>query len=305
MLKANKRVLCVGVVCVDSIQVCKDFPLEDSDESIDHRWQRGGNASNNCTVLARCGQACEFIGTMSDDLMAKFAKQDFEKENIIIENVVKHNIYETPFSSVIINSKNGSRTIIHSNKGMPELTLEDFKKIDTNQYHWIHFQGRNVSEVSKMLAHLKQRNTKYPGVTTSVELEKAREELKLLLPLADVVFIGKDFAKFQGCKDGFDALQRNIGLVKMGATVVVAWGESGAVAGTTDGTVVESAAFLSSSVVDTLGAGDTFVAATILCLSQGRGLKESITTGCRVAGAKVTKAGFSAVNPSLISDHMT
>lgn len=67
-----------------------------------------------------------------------------------------------------------------------------------------------------MLAHLKQWNTEYPGVTTSVELEKAREELKLLLPLADVVFIGKDFAKFQGCKDRFDALQKNIGLVKMG-----------------------------------------------------------------------------------------
>jgi len=29
------------------------------------RWQRGGNASNNCTVLSQLGAPCEFLGTLS------------------------------------------------------------------------------------------------------------------------------------------------------------------------------------------------------------------------------------------------
>lgn len=38
---------------------------------MDFLWQRGGNAANNCTVLSKLGQQCEYFGTMSEDMMAK------------------------------------------------------------------------------------------------------------------------------------------------------------------------------------------------------------------------------------------
>ena len=44
-------------------------------------------------------------------------------------------------------------------------------------------------------------------------------------------------------------------------------------------------------VVDTLSAGDTFNAATILCLRHGWGLQDAIDMGCRVAGAKCGMRG--------------
>lgn len=84
------------------------------------------------------------------------------------------------------------------------------------------------------------------------------------------------------------------------STVIVAWGESGAIGQTVDDEHVESPAFLAENAVDTLGAGDTFVAVTILSLSKGCSLKDSITAGCRVAGAKVTAHGFSAIHPGLL-----
>lgn len=46
---------------------------------------------------------------------------------------------------VIINSENGSRTIIHSNKNLPDLTVEDFKKLDLSCYSWIHFEVKILS----------------------------------------------------------------------------------------------------------------------------------------------------------------
>lgn len=39
-------------------------------------------------------------------------------------------------------------------------------------------------------------------------------------------------------------------------------------------------------MVTTLGAGDTFIAATIIALLKGMGIGESIEIGCRVAGKK-------------------
>lgn len=76
------------------------------------------------------------------------------------------------------------------------------------------------------------------------------------------------------------------------ATVVCPWGEKGASACQGQGEVVHSPAFPPASVVDTLGAGDTFNAATIFALARGHGLQDSITFGCRVAGTKVGMVGW-------------
>lgn len=52
--------------------------------------------------------------------------------------------------------------------------------------------------------------------------------------------------------------------------MICAWAESGADAIGPDGLLVHSDAFSPETVVDTLGAGDTFNAAVILALSKGK-----------------------------------
>ena len=48
-----KPILCIGMVCEDTVVKVKDFPKEDSDQRTIDQWKtRGGNASNMCTVLA-------------------------------------------------------------------------------------------------------------------------------------------------------------------------------------------------------------------------------------------------------------
>lgn len=54
------------------------------------------------------------------------------------------------------------------------------------------------------------------------------------------------------------------------ATLVCAWAEYGADAMGPDGLLVHSDAVSPETVVDTLGAGDTFNAAVILALSKGK-----------------------------------
>lgn len=44
-------------------------------------------------------------------------------------------------------------------------------------------------------------------ITVSVELEKPKPDLQDLIPLADVIFVGKDFAKFRGCVNMADTLK--------------------------------------------------------------------------------------------------
>lgn len=104
------------------------------------RWQRGGNASNICTVLRQLRDKCEFIGTFSTSKAFKFIVDDCIERGICIENCVYHDNCDTPLSSVVLSEDTGSRTIVHSNPNLPILTANDFRKIPLSHYKWIHFE---------------------------------------------------------------------------------------------------------------------------------------------------------------------
>ena len=45
-------------------------------------------------------------------------------------------------------------------------------------------------------------------------------------------------------------------------------------------------------VIDTIGAGDTFNATVVACLSQDKNLAQALDIGCKVAGFKVGQIGY-------------
>lgn len=55
-----KPILCVGMVCEDTIVKVDKFPLEDTDQRTLNQWKtRGGNASNMSTVISNLGLEVE------------------------------------------------------------------------------------------------------------------------------------------------------------------------------------------------------------------------------------------------------
>ena len=104
-------------------------------------YRRGGNASNSSTVLAELGLPSEFLGSLSKSMELDFVSKDFAKHSISTENCPVFENCEFPTSVVIINSGNGSRTILHHPKNLPELDFQEhFSKLDFKQYSWIHFE---------------------------------------------------------------------------------------------------------------------------------------------------------------------
>lgn len=57
---------------------------------LESHWQRGGNASNNCTVLSQLGESCEFLGTLCKEEHFTFLIDDFNKFGILTENCIHH-----------------------------------------------------------------------------------------------------------------------------------------------------------------------------------------------------------------------
>ncbi|XP_008297312.1 ketohexokinase isoform X2 [Stegastes partitus] len=253
-MEEQKKILCVGLVCLDIINVVDKYPEEDTDSRcLSQRWQRGGNASNSCTVLSLLGASCAFMGSLSAGPVAE---------------------------------------------NLPDVTAEDFSKVNLHKFKWIHWEGRNADEQVKMIQQVVAYNSTLPQqqkITVSVEIEKTREPLYQLFPHGDVVFVSKDVARHFGFHSAEAALRGFYPRVRQGAVLICAWAEKGASALGPDGLLVHSDAFPPERLVDTLGAGDTFNAAVIHSLSAGGSLQEALTYGCRVAGAKCGFHGYDGI----------
>ncbi|XP_041817886.1 ketohexokinase isoform X1 [Chelmon rostratus] len=347
----KKKILCVGLVCLDIINVVDKYPEEDTDNRcLSQRWQRGGNASNSCTVLSLLGASSAFMGSLSAGPVADFILEDFQKLDIDVSLVSEHAQCVLPTSVVISNVSTGSRTILHMNSfimadflqrgvdvsavvwqiegqtpcaccvvcpssgsrtvvlsdtNLPDVTAEDFSKADLHQFKWIHWEGRNAEEQVKMIQQVAMYNSTLPPqqrITVSVEIEKTREPLYQLIPYGDVVFVSKDVARHFGFLTAEAALKGLYSRVKKGAVLVCAWAEKGADALGPDGLVVHSDAFPPETLVDTLGAGDTFNAAVIYTLSNGGSLENALTFGCRVAGRKCGFHGYDSISEQFTDD---
>ncbi|XP_071853979.1 ketohexokinase-like isoform X2 [Apostichopus japonicus] len=290
-LDGQKKILMVGLACLDLVNVVDSYPIEDQDMRVEsQRWCRGGNASNSSVVLSQLADSVvECLVTLSDKATSQIILQDLEKYGTSHENCVVHPDTETPTSVVIVNKVTGTRTILHGNRSLPELRFEDFDKLSLSKYKWIHFEGRNVTEVLKMIDKINLHNenvSEDDRITVSVEIEKPRIECQHLFPKGDVVFVSKDYARHQGYETAGECLEGNSVHTKDQCRLICAWGEDGAWGRDKDGTLHHSPGFPPERIVETLAAGDTFNAGIVFSLVNGNSLQSSLLYACRLAGFK-------------------
>lgn len=106
-------------------------------------YRRGGNASNSSSVLAQLGMPSEFLGSLSHSIELDFIKGDFAAHCVSFEHCPVLTDFDFPTSVVMVNVSNGSRTILHHSKSLPELSLQHFSRIDVNNYAWVHLEVRS------------------------------------------------------------------------------------------------------------------------------------------------------------------
>ncbi len=296
-MPSKKKILFVGLLCYDAVHVVPSYPLEDSDQrSQDQYGSPGGNACNNTRVLTELGEPCQLFGTLAEGALETLKMEELlNREGIDIEKCVKVGGGMTcPNSMIILNSSNGSRTIIHTNRDLRELQVQDMvANLDLEDYEWIHFEGRNLKNVKLMIEHVRKAA---PNLKVSVEVEKVGRRHEELIPLGDVVVVGKDVSASHGAKNKNVALEvfRPQMAKRQNSLLVCPWGEDGAAILDVDtGTVYESKSFPpEDGVVDTIAAGDCFNATLFSCLIKGLAVQEALTVACKVAGAKVGRRGF-------------
>ncbi|KAF9152013.1 hypothetical protein BG015_005919 [Linnemannia schmuckeri] len=310
----------VGATYLDTIMHVNTFPTEDTKHRADRvEKRRGGNAANAAEVLGQDSRTkVWYMSSLPSPAASKILLRALEENNVKTEACVFHSSQHAPPQAYIIAAGNtGTRTII-SHSTLPDLTLDEFvKKFDAScmrfssdivqmgcPFRWIHFEGRGA-DVSRMIEYVESvyiRQGWRHKLTISVEFEKGdRPGIQRLLQQADVCFFSKLYAETLGFDRPEDFLSSVGDFCKPTATLFCCWGAQGAV-----GLHLESRTRFSSSagiipmVVDTVGAGDTFIAGMILALGvRGYDIGRSLRFACELASLKCSQYGFKGLLQSI------
>jgi len=282
------HILIVGIATLDIINLVDHYPVEDEEiRAASQRIDCGGNAANTASVLAQYGHAVEFAGTLAHEPDGYRIEQELKARRIATGFCQHIKEGKAPTSYITLNQQTSSRTIVHY-RDLPEYEFRRFQQIPLEQFDWFHFEGRNVPAVKQMLLDTQKRRVDQP---ISLEIEKEREDIDDLLPLADILLFSKSFATgrgFSNAPEFFESIRR----LAPAAMLVCTWGEQGAWARDNNIREYHVPASPPSRVIDTLAAGDTFNAGIIHSLSSGNTLLEAVNNACQLAGKKVGQTGI-------------
>ncbi|KAI8363831.1 ketohexokinase [Choanephora cucurbitarum] len=295
-------ILLVGQVYLDNILHVDYFPQEDTKLRAFAAEQRlGGNTCNTAQVLAQ---------SQPSNVYYLSAVGSRETSSYIIESLkpIKTSdtfLYRqnqiTPSSTIIHSKETSSRTII-SNNNLDEISLEEFIKV-FEQLHsdngwWVHFEGRNIAETIRQIEWLKKKATQEgwdSKLIISVELEKPdRPDIDLLLPLGDIAFFSKLYAQHHGYQTPASFLSELEKRLCPNAIAFCTWGAESAVAFNNKTKQTWHALPPPvDEVIDSVGAGDTFIAGVIYHMTHfDASLEEALEFACHLATKKVSQQGF-------------
>lgn len=282
------QILVVGNALIDHIYEVSHYPAEDEElRAMSQTQTLGGNSTNTAQVLQQLGHLCTLLNTFAADSQGEWLRQQLEQQGIKISYSPILAGYQTPNSVILLNQQSGSRTIIH-HRHLPELAQEALNNLPLAQYDWFHFEGRNVEVLPHLIGQVRQVR-KHQLI--SLELEKNRVGLEVLIGLVDVVFISQAYWQaqyphltpqqwLQQLNSHYPHTIMTLTLGKQGALVLERGGE------------IQHVTVPAVQVVDTVGAGDTFNAGMIAALCEGQNALEAVHFAVQLAQRKVQQYGL-------------
>jgi len=278
-------ILLIGNCVVDQIWELEHFPDQDEEmRAMTKNRVLGGNACNSAQILAQLKNDVELVSSLAQDSTSDWLLQQLSAQGIATSLCIQKPGYSTAESSIWINSQNGSRTIVH-HRDLPELSIEELLKIPLQQYQWIHFEGRNIETLVDYLSTVDK-----PPCPISLEIEKDRKGLQLLLPFVDTVIVSRAYLNSK--KLTVDQCLEDLTRYNDKLNIVCTLGADGLIARDQYAKRFHLAAEKVDKVIDTVGAGDCFIAGLINHLNQQFDFESSLIAASQLAARKIQFRGM-------------
>lgn len=227
----NKRVVGLGLLCMDILATVRKFPEADTKiRTTNMSLKGGGNCSNTCTAIRRLGVPVTLLSQVGDDVYGHQCMSELEDDGVDTSFIKlghkQHNV-PTAFTYVIIDSSTNTRTCI-STVPNEDIPVDDIFKLQTSQC----LDGgcgdgdddRGDDDDRVVLIVLDGRHTlasiylaeegRKRGIPILLDVERERPHIRRLLPLVDYIITNRQFALSFG--DGTDLIQGMEALLAFG-----------------------------------------------------------------------------------------
>lgn len=288
------KVLCIGHSSWDITVLVDDYPTENVKYRFNEKYAAGGGPAGNAAYLLGKWGVDTVIATSigSDDYGTKI-KKEFQSVNVNTDYVETSYEKDTSFSFILVNKKNGSRTVFNvTSEHLPlkKLTYEFTPDIILTDGHDYATSQNAIS--------------KYPHAISVIDAGRPVQEVIELCKYIKYIVCSKEFAEtVTGLKMDFNNPQTLVNVYTKlqnkypNSNIVITLESHGALYQVNN--QIKIMPGLKCNVVDTTGAGDTFHGAFVYGLANNFDMEKVITLANIAAGLSVQKMGSRLAIPTL------
>ena len=289
------KILVIGHSSYDISCPVDEYPVENTKYRLtENAMCGGGPAGNAAYLLGKWGVDTYYAGVVGSDDYGTKIKKEFESVGVHTDYLETNYEKPTSVSFIMINKKNGSRTLFNIAGERPSMKKYDFNMdpdvilIDGHEY------TASMNAINK-----------YPNAISIIDAGRITPELTELCKYCKYIVTSKGFAETQ-TKMKFDFSNPNT-LVQIytqlknkypKSEVVITLEDKGALYAVNN--EIKIMPGLKVTPVDTTGAGDIFHGAFTYAIAKGYDIEKAVRYANITAGLSVQKLGARFSIPTLV-----
>ena len=286
-----KKILCIGDLALDVIAQLKEPINYGNDTASRISTHPGGQAANVATWITRTNTNAQLVARVGNDPVGFALISDLDKYGVDHMNLMRSG--RPTGVIVILVDANGERTMFPDNGANADLEVNDLPPLNDidaaylSGYALLDFRSRDA--VLAMVKKIKAAGIPifFDPTTTGAMKIVSREEVLSWVALMDGILLNAEEALYLG--DSTDIESAEESLKNYTPLVVIKLGSRGAMALFNDQSVRVAA--VTTNVVDTTGAGDSFAAGFIPMWLETRELEKALSAGTALAAKCVATVG--------------
>ncbi len=276
-----------GTNAVDYLIQVPEYPQFDSKIELETYSQlAGGEIASTMSGLCRLGMKTAYIGRFGKDSAGDFGLQSLREEGVNVEFAEQIEDAITQVGFIIIDVRNGERTVIWKRDEKLSFTPEEVPIELMQRTKIFHATPHDALACVKLA-----REAKKHSAIVSIDIDNIFDGVLEMIPLVDVFISSAEFPeKLLGIKDRKVALKEI--KVRFGCPVVgMTLGENGSLI-LCENEFIETKGFaVPNGCKDTTGAGDAFRVGLLYGILSGESVEESARMANAVAALKCRAVG--------------
>ena len=286
-----KKILCIGDLALDVIAQLKEPINYGNDTASRISTHPGGQAANVSTWITRTNTKAQLVARVGNDPVGFALISDLDKYGVEHLNLMRSG--RPTGVVVILVDANGERTMFPDNGANADLEVSDLPPLEgidgvyLSGYALLDFRSRDA--VLAMIKKVRAANIPIffdPTTTGAMKIVPLAEVLSWVA-LMDGILLNAEEALYLG--DATDIESAEESLRKYTPLVVIKLGSRGAMAVFNDQSIRVPA--VTTNVVDTTGAGDSFAAGFIPMWLETLDLEKALSAGTALAAKCVATVG--------------